>query len=67
MSLRFPVRSKYYYFLTPTAIARCRGGQERTHNVWELLARHDARREDRFEMFGAIAIDVHQVFVGDAT
>src|ERR1700761_1782564 len=34
--------------------------------IYVLLAWHDARREDRLEMFGAIAIDVHQVFVGDA-
>src|SRR6266404_4526769 len=30
------------------------------------LPRHDARCEDRFEVLGTVAIDVQEVFVGDA-
>ena len=30
------------------------------------IRRHDAGRENGFEMFGALAIGVHQIFVGDA-
>src|ERR1700761_7224079 len=30
------------------------------------IRRHDARREDGFEMLGPVAVDVHEIFVGDA-
>ena len=31
-----------------------------------LIRRNDARRQDGFEMFGAVAVDVGEIFVGDA-
>src|ERR1700721_1353451 len=38
----------------------------RTTSELSLLPRHDARGEDGFEMFGAVAVGVLEVFVGDA-
>ena len=32
----------------------------------QSIPRHDARREDRFEMLGPVAIGVSEIFVGDA-
>ena len=45
------------------ALARIR---EVTRSVRHHSRRHDARRQDRFEMFGAVAIGVGEIFVGDA-
>src|ERR1700704_7053739 len=44
---------------------RLRGGR-RAKELCLSIPRHEAWAEDRFEVFGAVAVGVGEVFVGDA-